>query len=376
MTLNLFAAALVVLLAVAATIGIVRAMTTTGTKFEHEQVSNTTLIRRTSIAAILTAITLILSAAHLFTHAIPQWLTSEWTKALLITPVMFLSGYSIHIDGWKAWHARRPDLQTLASLGTSAAYAYSLIVCFTGDQLPEQLRSTYFEFVGVTITLVLAAQITERLWLPANPKFPLQQVVNRIAQLLVPIVLIIATWTFVIWLMLSPQPAFVRALVTAISVLTIACPCAFAWVITLPMTFAVHRATQAGLDAQNLLSWHNCEAHCAHNDVPQRGEEAEHVIEDSQKSSAVPSEVLQHSKVNDEHNSAIEQLKKRLLHVITANIAFAVLFAIVTIPIAAGVLYPLIGWSFNPVLASMAMIVPCIGVALISLTLKLPLPRR
>lgn len=57
-------------------------------------------------------------------------------------------------------------------------------------------------------------------------KLPIQSVVNRVTYFFVPAVILLAFITFVLWLVLGPQPALSYALVNAVAVLIIACPCA------------------------------------------------------------------------------------------------------------------------------------------------------
>jgi P-type Cu+ transporter len=54
----------------------------------------------------------------------------------------------------------------------------------------------------------------------------IQALADRVVAVFVPIVLVIALGTFVVWLLVGPQPALTMALVAAVSVLIIACPCA------------------------------------------------------------------------------------------------------------------------------------------------------
>ena len=86
------------------------------------------------------------------------------------------------------------------------------------------------------ITLVSRAQAT---------KAPVQRLADRIARIFVPVVMIIATWTFAIWLVIGPQPKLAHALIAAVSVLIIACPCALGLATPLSVTVAT------GLGATN-----------------------------------------------------------------------------------------------------------------------------
>jgi Cu+-exporting ATPase len=52
-------------------------------------------------------------------------------------------------------------MNTLITLGTSAAYGYSLFVTVAGELLPEDVRDVYFEAVGVILTLILLGRLLE-----------------------------------------------------------------------------------------------------------------------------------------------------------------------------------------------------------------------
>jgi Cu+-exporting ATPase len=57
-------------------------------------------------------------------------------------------------------------------------------------------------------------------------KAPIQRLADRISGVFVPVVVAIAALTFVVWLLLGPEPAFTLALLNFVAVLIIACPCA------------------------------------------------------------------------------------------------------------------------------------------------------
>jgi P-type Cu+ transporter len=57
-------------------------------------------------------------------------------------------------------------------------------------------------------------------------KAPIQRLVDRISGIFVPVVIVVAAITFFVWLALGPEPAFTHALLNAVAVLIIACPCA------------------------------------------------------------------------------------------------------------------------------------------------------
>ena len=63
--------------------------------------------------------------------------------------------------GFAAIAHRSPEMNALVSLGALAAFAYSCVVTFTPNVLPENAREPYFEAVGVVVTLMLVGQLLE-----------------------------------------------------------------------------------------------------------------------------------------------------------------------------------------------------------------------
>ncbi|WP_368397356.1 hypothetical protein [Streptomyces sclerotialus] len=75
---------------------------------------------------------------------VPGWLLNHWLQLALITPVMFYTGRPIHSTGWLALRHRGADMNSLITLGTSAAYGYSLLVTLAPGLLPSEVRKVYF----------------------------------------------------------------------------------------------------------------------------------------------------------------------------------------------------------------------------------------
>lgn len=326
------------------------------------------------VGAVLTLPVFAVTMLHMANPTlVPHWMVNPWLQAILITPVMFYCGRPIHTVGFPALAHHSPDMNSLVSLGTSAAYLYSLVTCIAPWVFPEGSREPYFESVGVVITLVLVGRLLETKaregtgkavqsliklrprtahklnatsadnvdgieW--RNPayftdtdidaiatgdllvvkngervptdgiivageahidesmitgeskpvsktvgdpvtgatvllkgdcvmratqvgadtvlsqiaamvaraqatKAPVQQLADKIARYFVPAVMIIAIWTFAIWVSLGPVPQLAHALVTAVSVLIIACPCALGLATPLSVTVSL------GLGATN-----------------------------------------------------------------------------------------------------------------------------
>ena len=72
----------------------------------------------------------------------------------------------------------------------------------------------------------LLAQIIRRVEEAQGSKAPVQALVDKIAGVFVPVVLVIAILTFILWNIAGGENAFSQALLTSITVLVIACPCA------------------------------------------------------------------------------------------------------------------------------------------------------
>lgn len=121
------------------------------------------LKRRVTLSALLTIPVFVYAmvAMSVNTSTWPAWLTNSLWQFLLITPVMFVCGWPIHRVGWLAMAHRSPEMNSLVTLGTFAAYLYSTAVMIIPNAFPEGSREPYFESVGVVITLVLLGRLLE-----------------------------------------------------------------------------------------------------------------------------------------------------------------------------------------------------------------------
>lgn len=75
----------------------------------------------------------------------------------------------------------------------------------------------------------------------------IQGLADKVASYFVPAVVTIAVVTFLVWLLFGPDPAFVFAIVSAVSVLIIACPCALGLATPMSIMTATGRGAQAGV---------------------------------------------------------------------------------------------------------------------------------
>ncbi|MEP7024948.1 MAG: heavy metal translocating P-type ATPase, partial [Actinomycetota bacterium] len=121
------------------------------------------LTRRVATGAVLTLPVLFaVMAREVFGAAwVPGVLLNHWLQLALITPVMFYTGWPVHRTGWLALSHRSADMNSLITLGTVAAYGYSLVVTLVPGLLPASVRGVYFETTGVILTLILLGRLIE-----------------------------------------------------------------------------------------------------------------------------------------------------------------------------------------------------------------------
>jgi Cu+-exporting ATPase len=123
----------------------------------------TDLTRRVGLGAVLTLPVLFAVMAHDLFRAtwVPELLLNHWWQLALVTPVMLYTGWPIHRTGWLALAGRSAEMNSLITLGTVAAYGYSVLVTIAPGVLPATVRDVYFEAVGVIITLILLGRLLE-----------------------------------------------------------------------------------------------------------------------------------------------------------------------------------------------------------------------
>ena len=118
---------------------------------------------RTVFGAVLTAPVLFAVMFHELFGAdwVPGFLMYRWVQLAFIAPVMAYTGWPIHRTGWLNLRHRSADMNSLITLGTIAAFGYSLLVTLAPSVLPIEVREVYFEAVGVILTLILLGRLIE-----------------------------------------------------------------------------------------------------------------------------------------------------------------------------------------------------------------------
>lgn len=323
------------------------------------------LITRLIVSAIVTIP--VFASTMLMLYPMPNW-----AQFILMLPVMCYAALPIFRSGFAAIIHRSPEMNALVSLGTVFAFAYSCVVTFVPQILPENAREPYFEAVGVVITLMLVGQLLEARarvgtgeamralaklqpktarvvrneieeeipvdqvlagdiiairpgeQLPVNgtvisgsssvdesmitgesmpvlkqagssvtgatingtgslryratkvgkdtvlaqiiglvqsaqsSKAPVQRMADKISGIFVPIVVLISVWSCALWFAFGPEPRVVHALVAAVSVLLIACPCALGLATPLSVTVSTGRAAQMGVLIRSAEALETC----------------------------------------------------------------------------------------------------------------------
>jgi len=130
----------------------------------------------------------------------------------------------------------------------------------TGESLPAS-KKPGDEVIGATLNKTGAfkfrttkvgkdttlAQIVRMVQDAQNSKAPIARLADTISGYFVPVVMILAVFTFVIWFDIGPQPQLVYALVTAVSVLIIACPCALGLATPMSLMVGIGKGAENGI---------------------------------------------------------------------------------------------------------------------------------
>jgi Cu+-exporting ATPase len=91
------------------------------------------------------------------------------------------------------------------------------------------------------------AQIVRMVSEAQRSRAPIQRLADKVAAVFVPVVILVAMATFAVWALFGPEPRFVHALVNAVAVLIIACPCALGLATPMSVMVAMGRGATAGV---------------------------------------------------------------------------------------------------------------------------------
>ncbi|TCV71471.1 heavy metal translocating P-type ATPase [Neorhizobium sp. S3-V5DH] len=93
----------------------------------------------------------------------------------------------------------------------------------------------------------MLAQIIRMVEQAQGSKLPIQTLVDRVTAWFVPAVIVLAALTFAVWFFYGPSPALTHALVNAVAVLIIACPCAMGLAVPTSIVVGGGRAAELGV---------------------------------------------------------------------------------------------------------------------------------
>ena len=335
---------------------------------ERRESEAQSLRRALLIASVLTLPVFILEMGSHLIPTMHHWVMgvlgeqTSWTiQFALATLVLFGPGLRFFRKGVPALLRGAPDMNSLVSLGTAAAYGYSVVATFVPEVLPPGTANVYFEAAVVIVTLILLgrtlearakgrtsqaikrlvglqaktarvqrngetveialdqvttgdvvlvrpgekipvdgevvegasyvdesmitgepvpvskglgaevvggtinktgafsfrvtkvgantvlAQIIRLVEEAQGSKLPIQALVDKVTMWFVPAVMAAAALTFLVWLIFGPDPALTFALVNAVAVLIIACPCAMGLATPTSIMVGTGRAAELGI---------------------------------------------------------------------------------------------------------------------------------
>ncbi|MFC1593438.1 heavy metal translocating P-type ATPase [Candidatus Neomarinimicrobiota bacterium] len=97
----------------------------------------------------------------------------------------------------------------------------------------------------------LLSQIVKMVGEAQRSRAPIQGLVDKVAAYFVPIVVAISVMAFIVWAIFGPEPAYAFALVNAVAVLIIACPCALGLATPMSIMVGTGRGATAGVLIKN-----------------------------------------------------------------------------------------------------------------------------
>ena len=183
-------------------------------------------------------------------------------QMVLAIPVLLFFGAPFYAGAWKGTRSGRSNMDRLVALTVSVAFLFSVFNTFFPDYwLGIGLEPhVYYVVAAVVIALSLTGEFMEervrsnasatvrRLggWqhnaarvLPEK-----QRIDDRVAELFVPIILLISLLTFFIWVFLGGIDVVAHGLFAALSVLVVACPCVVGLAVPVALAVSVNKAAR------------------------------------------------------------------------------------------------------------------------------------
>ena len=113
------------------------------------------------LTVVVTLLAMVGHRLELFSMA-----TQSWVEFVLSLPIVLWAGWPFFKRGWESVVNRSPNMWTLISLGTGAAFVYSVVATFAPQAFPDSFIAmgrvaVYFEAAAVIISLTLLGQLLE-----------------------------------------------------------------------------------------------------------------------------------------------------------------------------------------------------------------------
>src|SRR5438477_895132 len=134
----------------------------------------------------------------------------------------------------------------------------------TGESIPIE-KSEGAHVIGATVNAsgsfimraervgseTMLAQIVSLVAQAQRSRAPIQRLADRVSGFFVPVVIAIAVVTFIVWAVWGPEPRLAHAIVNAVAVLIIACPCALGLATPIAIMVGTGRGAHAGVLTKN-----------------------------------------------------------------------------------------------------------------------------
>ena len=134
----------------------------------------------------------------------------------------------------------------------------------TGESIPVEKRAAD-QVIGGTVngtgsfvmqaervgSETLLSQIVQMVAEAQRSRAPIQKLADVVSSYFVPIVILVAILTFIVWAAVGPEPRMAYAIVNAVAVLIIACPCALGLATPMSIMVATGKGAQAGVLFRN-----------------------------------------------------------------------------------------------------------------------------
>lgn len=202
------------------------------------------IAKRLAISTILIIPTFTVTMLTFGGITLPHWLTNPWLHAIIATPVMFYCAAPMHNRGTAALRNRTPNADSLLSLAMTVVYVYSLLACVVSWIIPAGSHNQYFAFASMVAVLSLAISLIEQppmakkasegdiptaqsqetqqsmdTLIQANITYEIR---TRVMQITATMTMVIAVWTFTLWLIFGLQPKLAIAVLIGATVLMVA----------------------------------------------------------------------------------------------------------------------------------------------------------